>query len=523
MITCAGIGGRCIGGGWAALVLAGVACSIEVAAAVQTLLLVDDHEILYRPGTKRVLQQVKRHPQAVIVPDKPWEGQIAYCSVHRDPATGRFQLWYQGYGGGGGGKICYAESADGLRWIKPEFDLHPHAKGAKTNIVLPGGSNSYSAAVVFDPRDPDPARRYKMAKWEMPNGYVAPWPGLYVAFSPDGIRWTRYARPDSPPPIPRGNYDLAQLPLVHGDYGRKGDPPFQNDPEDKTGSPLSVSDVIDVAYDPPRELFMIFAKTWIDGPNGQSWKRAVVRTDSKDFIHWSKPQLALAPDEHDGITPGAYGGSRTGVQLHGGPAFFHKGIYFCLLQVVDYERTGGMPVELAISRDGYNWSRPFRGDWFIPITHGRDFDGGWIMSNATPVMLSDEIRFYYGGYETPWNAYAPGYKFTGVGLGTLPMDRFAAIRPLDRIGQVTFKPRDLRAFSSLTLNADASRGAIRVEVLDDGYRIPGFTKADSIPIESDSLRHRVAWKGRTLRDLPPGRHMLRVHLENAELFALTLE
>jgi hypothetical protein len=43
-----------------------------------------------------------------------------------------------------------------------------------------------------------------------------------------------------------------------------------------------------------------------------------------------------------------------------------------------------------------------------------------------------------------------------------------------------------------------------------------------VPLVGDSLRHRPGWKERTLADLPPGKYMLRVHLENAELFAVTI-
>ena len=376
------------------------------------LLLVDDYNILYRPGTYRRLHSLKRHPQPMIIAEKPWEKLIGYSSVHRDPKTGKCQMWYQGYGGAGG-KVCYAESEDGINWIKPELNIHPYGNSKKNNIVLPGGSNSYGASVVYDPRDKDPSRRYKMAKWEMPKGYVAPWPGLYVAFSPDGIHWTRYSKPSSQKPIIHGSYDLSQMPLIHGSYGRKGKPPFANDPDYKSGSPLSIGDVIDVSYDPRNEKFMIYAKTGLDGPRGMgAWKRAVVRTDSKDFINWSKPLLVMAPDEFDGEFPAAYGGFRQGVQLHGGPTFFHHGVYFCLLQTLDFEETGEMPIELAISRDGFNWQRPFRDKYFLPVTQGRVFDRGSIKGQATPVLLEDEgedeIRFYYSGREETWSSYAGG-------------------------------------------------------------------------------------------------------------------
>jgi hypothetical protein len=108
----------------------------------RTILFVDDHEVLYRSGTKRVLQRPKRHSEnALINLVKPWEVGIGYTSVYRDPNTGRYQLWYQAYAGTRAGDrrlkcvVCYAESNDGIHFQRPEFDLFPY-KHQKTNIVL---------------------------------------------------------------------------------------------------------------------------------------------------------------------------------------------------------------------------------------------------------------------------------------------------------------------------------------------------------------------------------------------------
>src|SRR5687768_15679298 len=68
------------------------------AAAARTILLVDDHDVLYRSGTRRVLNPATRHDKnPLIKADKPWETQIAWNSVWRDPRTGKYQLWYQAW------------------------------------------------------------------------------------------------------------------------------------------------------------------------------------------------------------------------------------------------------------------------------------------------------------------------------------------------------------------------------------------------------------------------------------------
>ena len=43
----------------------------------RTILLVDDHDVLYRSGTERVLHPATRHPaNPLILQDKPWEVAI---------------------------------------------------------------------------------------------------------------------------------------------------------------------------------------------------------------------------------------------------------------------------------------------------------------------------------------------------------------------------------------------------------------------------------------------------------------
>ncbi len=462
----------------------------------KTILFVDDHSVMYRPGTKRILRPLDHHPDNPLIPDDlPWEKTIAYCSVHRDH-TGRYQLWYQAYRGELGACVCYATSDDGIVWTKPMMDHFP-IDGKPTNIVLTGLGH-YGAAVLYDPRDSDSARRYKMVFWEDPEdkGY-----GLGVGFSPDGIHWEKY------PEIPL----LKAFPgVVH-----------------------TVSDVNDVMFDPVREMFVIYGKTWIDGHTGEQWKRAIVRSESRDFLHWSQPQLMMAPDEFDGWegddleleTSGVGGGSK-GIQLHGGPVFYYQGVYFGLLQKMDARLSGRMPGELAISRDGLNWDRPFRDRPFIPVPDQDSF-GSLVWSNATPVFLEDEVRFYFGAYSGRWSGGKKNFlsKPTGVGMASMPLDRFAGIRPIEKIGQITLQPMLIENVAALSLNADATSGAIRMEILNsNGWKLEGYTREESEVIQGNHLRHPVAWKTKRITDLPGGTYWLRIYLENdATVYALTLE
>jgi hypothetical protein len=156
------------------------------------------------------------------------------------------------------------------------------------------------------------------------------------------------------------------------------------------------------------------------------------------------------------------------------------------------------------------------------------------------VILENEIRFYYGGYNS--GAIGGGAKLTdpsqqsGVGFASIPLDRFAGIRPvalsaqstlkkpLENIGQITLEPLALGNVDEILVNAAASKGSVRVEILnEDGYRMRGFSRDDAIPIVGDVLNQPAAWKDAKLDQLPPGNYLLRLHLDNAEVFAMTLK
>ena len=152
-----------------------------------TILMIDDHHILYRSGTKRNLKPLVRHSSRPLIgTDKPWETTIGYCSVYRNTITGKYQLWYQAWPGKSGCYLCYAESNDGIKWTKPNLGLVNYQGSKDNNILL---TNGYGASVIYDKTDPDPQKRYKAAFWEQDTSKGIEHPGTCIAFSSDGIHW----------------------------------------------------------------------------------------------------------------------------------------------------------------------------------------------------------------------------------------------------------------------------------------------------------------------------------------------
>ncbi len=477
----------------------------------QTILFVDDNAILYRSGTRRILQQPKRHvANPMISETKPWEVAIGYCTVYRDIRTGLHQCWYQAYSGNHANDptrrvvVCYATSNDGVVWEKPNLGLFDYNGDHNTNIVLVGNggrSVNYGASVLVDHRDSDTEKRYKMAYWDFVNIAGRQVPGLCIAFSRDGIHWVKQSKG----------------PLLQGAYGDPTQPPLSAESQGEPPTRPAISDVIDLMWDSRRDSFVIYSKTWIDAPDGRRfWKRAIIRTESKDFIHWSTPQLIIVPDDSDSG------------QIHGASVFYLHGVYLAMLQRLDlggFDRggTGNMPAELALSRDGIHWNRSFQDEMFLPVTgDGETFDAGCLWTSSTPIHLPEEIRFYYGAYPG-WNSDLENDS-TGIGLAILPRDRFAAIEPTDAIAQVTLKSIELRNVKRITINADATDGDVRVELLTaEGYRVAGYTRDQSAIITGNSFRHPVNWKDKAMTNLAAGRYQLRLHLKTAARCALTIQ
>ncbi|MGE0755562.1 MAG: hypothetical protein AB7O38_01010 [Pirellulaceae bacterium] len=537
----------------AALLLVFATGGTAVAVNPVHLLLVDDHHVLYRAGTRRVFHPARLHASNPLVrEDQPWEMAIGWTSIYRDADSGRYQLWYQAYSGHRDERksrisvVCYAESNDGVHFTKPKFRLHDFhnqrdpdsGQHPETNIVLVGEGgygHRYANSVLVDPADRDAARRYKMLYTDFgKDAQGQEWTGFFAAFSPDGVHWTKSPRN----PLNKTAYGGQRLspPFVDELPYREAWDARKNFLRKAWPIPLSMSDAVDVLFDTPRRKYVAYGKCWLNGPDGGlAWKHAMARVESDNFLDWSAPEIVCTPDDLDSPD----------IEFHTAPVFYHRGCYFSLNQILRArgERVGTkadlMHIELMISRDGVKWERPFRDTPFLP-SESQAFSSGGIFTNSTPVVLADEIRFYYGAYTSgaigAGSALDGDSQQSGVGMASLPLDRFAGIRPVDssaqatlkkpleHIGQVTLRPIDLDPTRALYVNADAAGGSLRVELLSaDGFRLRGFTRDDAVAITSDALRHPVAWKERTMKDLPAGSYLVRLHLDRAEAFAVTLE
>jgi hypothetical protein len=464
-------------------------------------LFVDDYLVASQARLRRVIHPVTKYAgNPILLPVKPWEGQYThlYGTVIRDEQEGIWKAWYSTlhqfryirHQYPESTYICYATSRDGIHWDKPALGAVAYRGSTENNIVMQADEAPAqhisgvldTVSVIKDSQDRDGARRYKMMVWHgnerLVNGkwqknLEPPLPmGYYVAFSPDGIHWKT-----------------------------QPDPVFIYDP---------VRDTMNTMWDPRTRRYLAFVKEHVDH------KRARFVSESEDFLHWSKPVPILAADAHDDPS----------TELYNNTGFLYEGMYLGLLTVFHPLPLTNiyLDVQLISSRDGRTWQRV--GDRSPTIPAGRmniDWDFGFQSpASGAPVRVGDELWIYYSGrsYRHPVDGQEREPNHGAIGLGKLRLDGFVSMDAGAEEGELVTRP--LRFDDpALFVNADAARGQIRVEVLDEaGQPVAGFRKEDNVAIERDAIRAPARWRsaadlsslrGRTVR--------LKFYIRQASLYS----
>lgn len=458
----------------------------------QRQLFFDDYGIAQIKGLQRFLHRPSKKG-AVIRPTLQ-AGEYAVTTRTApvwQPDQKKYLFWYGAHTNFAGFQAAYAESADGLHWVKPPI----HQK-----TVNGSNENNYfdpilPRCVVYDPDDPDLTRRFKGFANDIKVG-------LIPIVSPDGLVWTK-------------------LPI----------------------DPIPSSDEFNLSYDPLKKLFIATPKS--GGPYG----RAVTLSTSPDFEHWTKPELIFFADDLDqqlGVEnikafladarlqqpfwndPQVYN-----VDVYNMGIFRYEGLYIGLPTF--YHAIGPMPVhpntvgfhivELACSRDLKNWLRlGDRKPFIAPSpTEAGAYDLQQIIGPSYPVVHNDELWFYYQGvkyrgeFEYP-DAQELDPDTSAICLAVLRRDGFISLNVSNTLGSVTTKIFTLPG-DKLFVNVDAHDGSLQVAVLDPA----GQTLAQSQPIATDQSHALVTWQSTNLSSLKNKPIALSFTLTNAKLYSYWLE
>jgi hypothetical protein len=461
-------------------------------------LFLDDAGIEEVLGLTRVLHPPRRHPtNPVLRPDTPWEDRCqVYGTALFDEERNRFRIWYLTLPRDRGVRpldtdghlraphttlAAYAESADGVHWTKPDLGQFPYDGDRHNNLLALGRDNCEGVSVLHDPRDPDPARRWKCVYWDHGSGGFeiqeggkpyckdGPGDGLCVAFSPEGLQWT----PILENPVLARYCDTGQ----------------------------------NLLYDPRLGKYVVFSRL--------GFGRKLARSESADCVHWTEPELVLECDEADG----------PGTQIYGAGVDLYEGLYVAMLWVYYEGRDGTIDTQLAVSRDGFAWTRVAERAVWLSLGEPDSWEGGMVRSCGRIIKRGEELFIYYcgvhGAHHGPKVAQVERKHRTAVGLLTQRRDGFVSLDAGDAPGVLTTKPFAWPG-GTLHLNADARDGAVRVALVEpSGRAMPGLEA--SLPWRGDAADAAVRWADEALLPTPRSAVRLRVSLQRARLYAWWVE
>jgi hypothetical protein len=229
-------------------------------------------------------------------------------------------------------------------------------------------------------------------------------------------------------------------------------------------------------------------------------ERVVVRTESPDFLHWTKAtEIYRGDPDH---------------QAYAMPIFRYANVYLGLVMIFRAHSDDRVACELAWSPDTVTWSAVDKGTPIIPLSEKPgDYDWGCVYAAATPVVLANEIRLYYGASNGPHTGWRDGF----LALATLRKDGWAGYVPVDsqKSGIVVTKPIVCTG-PTLRVSADASAGSLKVIVVGPD----GKDAAVSKPLRADVTDGAVAWEGENPLASRHGQMIqFRFELESAKLYA----
>lgn len=449
------------------------------------------------------------HPERreiALIHDAPWEGSgCGYHTVFQDGEHYRmyYKAWHIDPGGSAKNPvvICYAESQDGIHWIKPELDLVEFQGSTKNNILLAKikdlGCHDFSPFSDTNPAA-SPEQHYKAIGHTLGQGEEK---GLFGFVSADGIHWK-----------------LISEDFIIQEAGWAFD--TQN-----------------IAFwsTTERQYVMYYRKT-VDNV------RHIARAVSNDFIHWKKEGLldfqGRDPNPAEQFYTNQIRPYPRAPHLYlGFPARYCDRGWIAATDALPSphlrrERAQGQTrygsavtdALLIASRDGhrfYRWDDAF-------LRPGLRTQHNWAYGDNYLAWHVVETAPTFDDQPNELSLYATESYFTGNASRlrrlVLRLDGFGSIYARDR-GEVLTKPLIFQG-NTLTINFSTSAaGNLFIEIQDvAGKPIPGFALEDCQPIFGDALEYSVKWTDPgDLKSLAGRPVRLRFVLHEADVFAFRFE
>ncbi|HNT66638.1 MAG TPA: hypothetical protein PKN04_12725 [bacterium] len=447
------------------------------------------------------------HPvrqEIALLHDAPWEGNACgYHTVFQDDSLYRmtYKAWNIARGGDVSNPvvICYAESRDGIHWIKSDLGLVEFAGSTHNNILFDQvqghGCHDFSPFIDRNPAAL-PEQRYKAVGFV--RGLEEDSTGLYGFVSADAIHW-----------------HLVQDDFIIRENGWVFD----------TQNTAFWSQV-------EQQYVLYYRKTVNEIRN-------IARAVSKDFVHWEKQGLVdfgmRGPNAREQFyTNQIRPYDRAPHLLIGFPArYCDRGWIRATDALPSLElrrdrakgqvRYGSAVTDalLISSRDGrrfFRWNEAF-------LRPGLRTRHNWAYGDNYIAWHAVETESAFDDQPRELSLYATESYFTGdwsrLRRYTLRLDGFASLYAPAEGGEWISKPL-LFGGNRLELNfATSAAGEIRVELLKaDGQAIPGFELEACEPIFGDNLAYTVCWnESSDLSSLQGKPVRLHLILREADVFA----
>jgi len=394
--------------------------------------------------------------------DKPWEGGLsAYISILEDRPG--YRMYYRGGGDLVREYTCVATSTDGIHWDRPKLGLFEFEGSKDNNIIWTGPkkayceSHNFSPFIDWNPACP-PSQIYKAVSVTRiyPEGKDGKRKNVLVAFvSADGIRWKKLR---DEPIITEGAFDSHNT----------------------------------VFWDTSQQRYVCYLRA------GQKGKKSIARTTSKNFIHWTRPELLDFGDtvpEHfytNGIIPYF----RAPHIYLGFPMRFIHPRERNKIGLKQRETDGFSDAVFMSSRDGLHWDRTFMEAFIRPGPDPKNWGGAH--GNMTPswgiVQVNDtELAIYWAEH---YDNYPKKDLIPRLCRGTVRLDGFISVNAPYAGGEMVTKPLIFEGRRLIINFATSAAGSVKVELQTAaGEPIPGFTLDDCIEFWGDEIQRVVAWKG----------------------------
>ena len=446
-------------------------------------LFLDDFLLARMEGIERVVNQPERYPGNPLLTAKgDWEaGSMQQFGTLYDPRLQLFRTWYRANNSEDNQmSMCYAVSRDGLRWEQPVLGLAEYRGSTRNNIVTP----KRSFFVFLDPLA-RPGEGNICASAKMLYGSDRGTFKQILLRSPDGLHW-----PWGPVRNMSGYQGWPYSRIRRQEAVMATDRPLMQNPV----------------------YFARLDKMTVIANEGEGLKDRVYARIGWDLTHWQDPVLTdlkrseknnlgwygiRTKDESSvlvGFTDAYHNEQNPDPRWRSlGPEAYHD------------KPSAWLDIQLISSRDGYRWQHVADQDVFLPVGPEGAWDEGMVLyAQAVEPPGSDRIYLYYQGSPVRHDMTDAGWlqwharsqrPSNNMGVAFLRKEGYVSleVKPDAAEGVVETRPLRYRG-RHLFVNADASKGAVQVELCDEtGNPLSGFGRKRALPLTTDLTNHLIRW------------------------------